>query len=143
MTDAPPPNPEPAPEPQPFVRYARSDAQAILATLADHGARGVPIPENLMKAATATAATLLGSQNDRMRARGMDFVLGAAALNLKLYVEADRMARLDGGMPTERTEVKNDAPLDVMALAAKDPKVMRAIMDAIDREEGVEPRPGP
>lgn len=115
-------------ERQPFVRHARSDAQVILATMADHDARGVPLPENLVRAAVACAAQLLGSNNDRLKARGMDFVLGALALNMKRFAEADRIARLDGGLPTERTEHQGAVEFDITTLARTDPSVARELL---------------
>ncbi len=127
-------NPE---TPQPFVRHARSDLQVILKTMEDHSVRGVELPPNLIRAAVAAAAVALGSGNERMKAAGMKFVLGALQLNLHLFTEADRMARLDGGMPTDRTDVTGGAPLDIMAAAARDKEILALLMDRAEAEDPV------
>ena len=107
-----------------------------MATMADHGAQGVPLPENLVRAAVACAAQLLSSPNERMKARGMEFMLGAQALNLKIFTEADRIARLDGGLPTERTEHQGGVAFDLTTLARNDPEIARRLLRLAEGESG-------
>lgn len=118
--------------------HLRSELASMLKILEHHGARGIPIPEQLVKAATAAAAQALGSQFERVRAAGFRFIQSALTLNLDLVVQADRMARLDGGMPTERQEVVRDTGMDVIDMATKDPALMRALLDAVRK-----PKPAP
>lgn len=124
-------------QPQPFVPHVRSDLAVILKTMEDHHVRGVELPPQLIRAAVAAAAVALGSQNDRVRAAGMKFVLGAMHLNLQVFIEADRMSRLDGGLPTERTEHTGQPKIDLLEAAARDKEILAALMDAAAREDQV------
>ena len=53
------------------------DVRAVIAQLEEHGARGVPIPENLAKALPAICAKLMSSQSERIVAAGAKLVLAA------------------------------------------------------------------
>ncbi len=123
--------------PAPFVRNARSDLAVILKTMEDHNVRGVEMPPNLIRAAVAAAAVALGSSNERVKAAGMKFVLGALQLNLHMFTEADRMSRLDGGMPTERTEHMGGPTVDLLEVAKRDREVLAFLMDRAEREDPI------
>lgn len=125
--------------PAAFIPHIRSDLSVILKTMEDHGARGIPIPERLVQAAVAAAAQALGSQSERVRAAGLRFIHGALALNLDRVVNADKIARLDGGLPTERQEVVRDTGMDVIDMATKDPALMRALLDAVRKPKAPAP----
>jgi hypothetical protein len=128
-------------EPQPFIKDQRRDMRVILAAMDDHGARGIDLPENLIKAAVYSATQGLASSNDRVRAAAGKLILGMMQHNLARFLEADRIARLDGGLPTARTAVDAEVALevDLMSLACKDPKIMAAMMAAIERDEALPP----
>lgn len=129
--------------PAAFIPHIRSDLSVILKTMEDHGARGIPIPERLVQAAVAAAAQALGSQSERVRAAGLRFIHGALALNLDRVVNADKIARLDGGLPTERQEVVGDVKLDLIDAARRDREILGALMDRADREDAARALPKP
>lgn len=109
----------------------RSDLIKIMQVLDYYQAREVAVPENLVRAAVAATAKLLGSTNERNVARAVECVERLLTYNLRRFEVADKIARLDGGDPTERVEHQGGVEIDLMGLAARDPAVMRTLMDAI------------
>jgi len=97
--------------------HTRANVRAVIAQLEEHGARGVPIPEDLAKALPDIAARLMASNSERIVAAGAKLVLAALKHNLELNVHADKIARLDAGQATERREIQlygREAPIEAV-----------------------------
>jgi hypothetical protein len=95
--------------------HTRANVRAVIATLEDCNVRGVPVPQRLADAIPAVIAKLLSSDSPRVQAAGVKLSLAALKLNLEVHQHADKVARLDAGMATERHDVKlygREAPVD-------------------------------
>jgi len=97
--------------------HTRANVRAVIAQLEEHGARGVPIPEDLAKALPDIASRLMASNSERIVAAGAKLVLAALKHNLEINVHADKIARLDAGQATERREIQlygREAPIEAV-----------------------------
>lgn len=82
----------------------RTNVNAIIATMEDHHARGVPISTELARAVPIIAGQLMQHKAARFRAIGAKLVLWALKHNLDVYQFADKAARLDAGQSTENVD---------------------------------------
>lgn len=82
----------------------KSNVRAMIATLADHNARGIPLKQELVDAYQIVCARLMQSQSERIQAVGVAALAAALKYNLDLFTQADKMTRLDSDQPTERVE---------------------------------------
>lgn len=87
-------------------RHTRANVRAVIASLDEHGVRGVPIPPQLASALPHVCAELMRSDSPRVKAAGAKLVLACLRHNLDVHVHADKTARLDTGQATERVDVK-------------------------------------
>lgn len=84
----------------------RTNVAAIIATMEDHNARGVPITGDLAAAVPIICARLMKQDSPRMQATGAKLVLAALKHNLELVQQAGKESRLTNGDPTENHSVK-------------------------------------
>lgn len=89
------------PPDDPAQRGARTLVKDILRTLADHNARAIPLKAELLDAYQIVAARLMQSAHESVQVASLKLILGAVQSNVALYQAADKIARLDGGYPTE------------------------------------------
>jgi len=82
----------------------RTNVEAIIRTLEDHHARGVPITAKLAQAVPIICGRLMNQKSLRMQVTGAKLVLIALKHNLSLYEFADKAMRLDNGSPTRIVE---------------------------------------
>lgn len=115
----------------------------IMRLMADCGARSIPVPEELARAAAFVAAKLTQSTNERLRARGAELIDKMVSHNLALYLAADRLARLNSGDPTERLDHTQES-IDLRAACRRDPEILKAMFELREqRGQGrLPPAPG-
>lgn len=95
-------------------QHIKSNVQAVVATLEDHHARGIPISPELAAAVPIVCAQLMKSDNPRHKASGAKLVVAALKHNLEISIHADKVSRLNSGLPTENQAIKLygvDAPV--------------------------------
>jgi hypothetical protein len=85
--------------------HTRSNVRAIISSLDDYGVRGVPIPPELARAVSIIATKLMQSDSPRIQNAGAKLVMAALKHNLELVQFADRSARLDNGLATDRVDI--------------------------------------
>lgn len=90
----------------PELRGARSTMLAVLKTMDDHCAREIPIPTALLEAFPILVGRLMSSKDDRVQAMALKAINAAQKYNLDRFALADKLARLEGGEPTERVETR-------------------------------------
>lgn len=84
--------------------HTRANVRAVIAQLDEFHARGVPIPPQLAEALPIVVARLMKSDTPRIQASGGKLLMAMLRHNLELAQVADKMARLDAGLATERVE---------------------------------------
>ena len=92
--------------------HTRANVRAVIATLEDLHARGVPVPPQLAEALPIVVARLMKSDTPRIQAAGGKLLMAMLKHNLELVQVADKMARLDSGQATDRVEM----PIKVVQL---------------------------
>lgn len=111
-------------------REIKANANAVLATLEDAGARQIPITPELVAAIPVLCAQLARDNSPRVKAKAVQLMLAASKYNLDRAIHADKAGRLDSGQATERVDVSaNDAKRERMdALLDSDPEAMDAAL---------------
>lgn len=103
----------------------KSNVQAVIATLEDHCARGVPISPELALAVPSICATLVKSTNHRHKSVGARLILSAMKYNLDRVQYADKAGRLDSGTPTENVQQITESD-GLQALLKNNPDAVEA-----------------
>lgn len=85
-------------------RNLRGNVNAMIAMLADHQARLVPVREDVAASIQFIAAQLMRDNSPRMRAAGAKLAQAALAHNLEVIRTALKEVRLESGDATERVE---------------------------------------
>jgi hypothetical protein len=98
-------------------RNTRSNVALVCQRLNELGAKGVPVPQQLLDALPHIVARLMKSDSLRVQASGVKLLMAMVKHNLELVAVADKMNRLDTDQPTERI----DCP--VKLIEGIDPKV--------------------
>lgn len=84
--------------------HTRANVKAVIAQLEECHARGVPVPSQLAEALPHVVARLMKSDTPRIQAAGGKLLMAMLRHNLELAQVADKMARLDAGLATERVD---------------------------------------
>jgi hypothetical protein len=86
--------------------HTRANVRALVKRLEECSARAIPVPEELARAVSIVAAKLVQSDSPRIKGAGAKLIVAALKHNLELAQIADKMARLDAGLATERNEMQ-------------------------------------
>lgn len=96
-----------------------------------------PLTPEFVKRVTDTIDGLMQSVKARQRAAGARLATRLMEYNLTLAEKADKMGRLDSGLPTERVDHTGD--VDLREAARRDPAILAAMMEL--REQRARPKP--
>jgi len=108
-------------------QHIKSNVNAVIATLDDHGARGVPVTAELAAAIQVICATLMKDQNPRIKSKGAELALAAMKYNLERMAQADKAGRLNAGEATENIGTPRGRE-ELNRLLASDPAAMEAAL---------------
>lgn len=112
----------------------------IMRLMEHFGARSIPFPEELARAAAFTAAKLMQSPNERNNARGAELAHKISVHNLKLYAEAQKLARQQESPPAA-SQAPSPQEINLREAARRDPAILRALIELREQNERLHPPP--